>query len=1373
MFQLPFLSSLQALCSSQGGEAPKLLFNTILPLLGGKEEDLAPEIQQYLSPQRSGVCTYRSLQAFLAGALPAEEYKKFKFEYKLSLLDKFLPQLDSLAKKKVHWGTYWDTVRDYALLKRCLEKFSNGIANLSSSLDRAELEKAQLKILETNFLLQKLERRLLAYEKTSLKAPPSKIAKINAVQLPYPHPDVIQEPSPTATLPSKHLSSEVKSALESIERIPANPQNPDFSKTVEASLQLLQNRAFTPEERWQLLDTFFKKIGSFEHISQLKLSQPQKALDTLHLILNQLISSSDMQEMEKYLLYYACYALYECAFRQLPESSRVLDAQFTTFLKNLDFSIFQYATCCDPFWISRFNELQDLLQKERRQVFSLPEIYKNFASKVSPFQLDVAMSKAIVSWWSDPDRPWNVELANAHELRKEHQKQIADLSAKQGQVQKEIQDLKAQILEQQKTLNESESIQKTAILKYEIAKKHSEISQLLIEKSLVKEEIFVDHEEFKAAWSDLNMPDENDLKTTVLILGKLEGKSFQSISSEKDLEFIQTLNKKETELQTLIELEKNSSVGQLKDLELKLADKQAEEEFHQFEINQIKSLENQKLTPLSISLYQDRLKQQTDAQVEIKRLKRGALGLSLTDKYLETDIKVTQKLEEIFKEKIDPPILSKDSVKINLEATDRYLFMLKSFLSQKLDGLFSSSLTPKCMGLTETQKQLNELMKQLKEPSNTRFKDHISLQIKELEARPNKLDLKAEYWPYEWEKGKLSLQGMASYLFGLKPDLLQKKLNSTQEIIPSELKQLYQHALAVKHLPGKKVDLSTGIPIAMDSVYEQKTTFSPKLLIKTNVFTEPEPEDFNQYKKFASEFKKYKEKISEDLIHYEFSKIYDFDGAAALSYEEYIDFASLQQSTIQIEATLDYFAEHSDLLTKPEWVEAFHDLLFKKNLLLKELQDPTLNQKVTARFSNFFDRLMTQAERTADFNLLGNLLWTKSLVQGYIDHVNLTSSPQPPLPDLFSPTDISDSIKKVLETPINSDKLSILFEACTAASSKCNLKNCNPEDLGFILLANVLKNSFPVQKNFVSLRTRDSEKAEFNIQRFFTENPHLKASDFFQPVHLQALRKLYSNIETLVQDPLQPDALVNKDQSLRICFSAGRLQSNDPTLLHRYENPLTEVQKQIFKECGLFTEVNELSMLRCSYNGQETFIKKMPDGPLFTLRRAKWSPMMILYLKIPFPDGTYHWGKWMSPGETSSYLQNNGIPAAYSCFAILSDVPATTKRIMTRDIHSGIVVCDKKTFTPRYVSIENPHIQSPTEENLLIDINTKHTLVKPSETFSNFEDMNFTAFWADDKKSLQKIDFPRFNLTFKKLQDRFECEQHPGWHLDKEQFAPI
>ena len=84
------------------------------------------------------------------------------------------------------------------------------------------------------------------------------------------------------------------------------------------------------------------------------------------------------------------------------------------------------------------------------------------------------------------------------------------------------------------------------------------------------------------------------------------------------------------------------------------------------------------------------------------------------------------------------------------------------------------------------------------------------------------------------------------------------------------------------------------------------------------------------------------------------------------------------------------------------------------------------------------------------------------------------------------------------------------------------------------------------------------------------------------------------------------------------------------------------------------------------------------------------------------------------------------------------------------------------------------HPKPEITDKVLLDLKTGYQLVEPSKTFSEFELVHHINCWADDSMTLRKIDFPRFNLSFRKDKGmhQFACEQYPGWHLDTEQFAP-
>lgn len=1435
LFQPAFLGGLQALCSVDGDRAPKILVTKLLPLLGGQEEAIAPELQHYLSPQRSGVCTYRSLQAFIAHTLPAEQYKKFKFEYKLFLLEKFLPLLESKAKKKIKNTDYWNTVREFALLKRCIEKFAHSIANLSSSLDQTALETAHVTTRKYNYFLDKLERRLLACEKNSSLPLPDHSDQPQVFFAPK-EPLKIDDPQPTSAIASVQLPETKAALVDAIQKIPMPGQEPAFSQAIEQCLSSFTAWTMSPGERWQLMDLLLKKIGSFEAISRVNFSQPKDTLSCLHTLLCNLISAAHAQELDKLCIYYSCYALYERAFRLLPGSTRVFHSDFPSFLKTIDLAKLKAATCCDPFWISRFDELQSLLKSQTtaNSSFLVPDIYKKEYGGYGSnhFVLDANMSREIMAWWSDAQRPWNTEVPHAQSLKTEYAQKHQELSSKKIKLEEELGQLQHRLADSHEVLEQGDSLKKSALLKLEIAKKHSEISQFLLSQCSQEESSLQADEDFMRAWNALDdttqplmmpgMPGYDqyqeqrrakDKQKVDLILSKLSQKAQGSASSIEDQPFIQIYKRKVAELDQLLEEQNNTPSSRLlESLEQQIFKKKYETDLIELEMHHLELHQVAKLTPYQISLSQDRWEQQVKTKHSLFELQFLSFKQTLGKKYGDLEIQLMQQLQELYKDEIEHPFISQQDIisKLAQLAHTPILKYLTDFVKSQITEHYNKAAFGMPIGLSECEKQLAMLIDNMKN-TNQEHADANALAINQLECRPNEHDYEDTYWPYGWETGAFSQQDMATYLFGRLPKLLQDKLNADTEIIPKEFKQFYHHATLAHHYSGQKVEDVDQL-LKMEGIQQKEpgsSTVKQKIELQEGYFPLPKPETFNQYAQLENKlrifFSAFKNPPPEEAVHEQLGLLYSQSDPRGipLSSEAYIDLVSLHQPNIQIEATLSYFVEHADLLSKPEWIEALHFLLFEKNLLLQELQDPSVNVRTMTKLDEFFKHLTAQAEHLVDFSLMGNLLWTKSLVQSYIDHANLTleARHQPRLPSLFTPKDISENMKKTLQSPLNNDNLRIFFEGLTAGAYRFDLSTCSREELGYILLANLMRNLLPVSNDPLALRSRQVEKTEFNIHTLFTQHPHIKASEFFLPIHRQILKNIYTNIGELNQDPSQPDALVNRDKSLRICFSAGRIQSSNEVLLHRYEIPLKPSQKDAFKQCGLFTEENDLSLLRCCYHSNDVYIKKLPDGPLFTLRKSSDSTHEVPYMHITLPDGTTAWGEWIPEKEAQWALLfrkslaingltiiNDGLAAANHSFVIASGTKhQKIRKDNTESFELGEIVpdtnfilCDKKNLKPCYMTVEHAkpkELQRRRQSGLLvdrklIDLRTGQQLVSPSDSFKQFEEFDQTCYWADDNHTIQTIDFPRYHLTFRKQKSRFICEQFPGWHLDKEQYAP-
>jgi hypothetical protein len=271
----------------------------------------------------------------------------------------------------------------------------------------------------------------------------------------------------------------------------------------------------------------------------------------------------------------------------------VLSADFPSFLNKVNLFICTDATSCDPFWISRFNELKELQTMEPSPYF-VPTLDKTTYISSKNFSLDDRMSKEIVKWWSDSSHPWNTEVPNAQILKKESAEQVKRFSEQKEILDKEINELNNQLAERKKILLEPDYLHKLAQLKVDIAKKHSEISSYLLAKSTLDE-----------------------------------------IKLSEDEDFMRTLNEKNAELDKLLdEHKKTPSLSQFKTLTLNLLQKQTEAEMLLIEIDHLqKQLEN-KITPLYLSLSQDRVQQRRVTKLTLSKHQMEVLKIGETQKLL-------------------------------------------------------------------------------------------------------------------------------------------------------------------------------------------------------------------------------------------------------------------------------------------------------------------------------------------------------------------------------------------------------------------------------------------------------------------------------------------------------------------------------------------------------------------------------------------------------------------------------------------------------------------------------------------------------------------------------------------------------------------
>ncbi|MBA3816767.1 MAG: hypothetical protein H0X29_09685, partial [Parachlamydiaceae bacterium] len=379
-FKRSFIASLQGLATLSGSICDKqpidLLVGHLLPMLGGNQETSADRVQQFLSPQKSGTCTYRSTLAFLAHSMSKDEYKIFKLDFKLYMLSLYYPELQKAVQEPVDAKNYEERQLELSTIRRSIEKFSEGIKKLKESIPPEKIKEARDKILIYESKLKKLEQGILKYEKQlyskalaediNLTKPASFYSQRGVVV----HVNEGQSEALISQLKANRLSRQAcEPAIALINTIPTDRNSPEFSTQIEKCIfafsNLVNNKSINENEKIVIASQFFQKIRNINAWDKILFSSPrtiQKELKNLTDKFGALIDNTlSDHKAERVCIYFSfCYAL-EKASKQLskefiiidlPEKSAVNTSENQSLLKSLRTS--------DPFWVKYIEEMTHL-----------------------------------------------------------------------------------------------------------------------------------------------------------------------------------------------------------------------------------------------------------------------------------------------------------------------------------------------------------------------------------------------------------------------------------------------------------------------------------------------------------------------------------------------------------------------------------------------------------------------------------------------------------------------------------------------------------------------------------------------------------------------------------------------------------------------------------------------------------------------------------------------------------------------------------------------------------------------------------------------------------------------------------------------------
>lgn len=434
LFKSELLGCIQGLLHIKSKDTPspgELLARHIFPMLDGNKDIVPADVQQMLSPQRSGTCIYRSLQTFIANQLTQKEYKLFKCRFKNFLLNKYLPTLQRASGKKIETVEEYSSCRqDYAAIKRSVEKYAASIEKIALGLPPEEVQKLETTLLEYKAALIEFKKRIIDFEKSFY--PPTQLTETRhaSVICKIPEFKPAKTVSEAETAWDSSLSGTFKGRALCLLKDIANlkPGDSNFSLQVEniinelATLPYEEASSIYTSQSIYLFDLLCRKLGGIEGWGKLNFANATKAVQSFNKIVRSLASQTDKNTSAELHGMFLSFSLgLEAAFKQWNKESKMLVDTFPRILSCVP-SI-EKMQSSDPFWRDQLVKLSGIIDLEVWTNVSYSK--KQLDSAQGMFIPKMTLASAIGKWLDQPEQA---------ALRKEIQESVKNDRQKMNQI---------------------------------------------------------------------------------------------------------------------------------------------------------------------------------------------------------------------------------------------------------------------------------------------------------------------------------------------------------------------------------------------------------------------------------------------------------------------------------------------------------------------------------------------------------------------------------------------------------------------------------------------------------------------------------------------------------------------------------------------------------------------------------------------------------------------------------------------------------------------------------------------------------------------------------------------------------------------------
>ncbi len=412
MFKKSFFASLQMLTSwSKEGEKglggpADVLVGQLLPMLGGESEKIDPNVQRLVSPQRSGTCTYKSLLACLANNMTQRDYKLFKMEFKLFLLERYIPDLQKIASKNITTvEAHKETRESYSIIKRSIEQFAKSLENLSAILPSEKIVEAKKKIVLYQNMLKQMDAKVLQFESHNNLRSVGNVSQL--VSLSITKSSDFKDISDMKTtdgdsIIAKFHQEDIVKIVQDIHNLPT-PQDQNFQKKYELILQGIQKivgREDVKKVLPDILDQLFKKIGSFKNIEKMNFEDAKMSFEAISQIANCLYTNLDKSSPSHQIMMLCLVRHLEQAYCQrtktecLPKlplqgrGSNIVCPNSIYFAKDIQ--------CTDPFWVKLHDDLWLSSNNKYTNIFASVDFHEE-----NSYTLNEHIATSVMDWYKD------------------------------------------------------------------------------------------------------------------------------------------------------------------------------------------------------------------------------------------------------------------------------------------------------------------------------------------------------------------------------------------------------------------------------------------------------------------------------------------------------------------------------------------------------------------------------------------------------------------------------------------------------------------------------------------------------------------------------------------------------------------------------------------------------------------------------------------------------------------------------------------------------------------------------------------------------------------------------------------------------------